>query len=106
MAVDLPIAGFSGIDALPALGINSQRSEGGLVITSRRTDPYWTGRLTSGPLSSAGDNERASLIAWLYATVELNLRVDWVHPRHRLPRYYTAASWPMAGNAKIGRAHV
>ena len=101
MAVDLPITGFSGIGALPALGINSQRSEGGLVITSRRADPYWSGRLTSGPLSSTGDNERASLIAWLYNTVELNLRVDWVHPRHRLPRAYTAATWPMVGNASL-----
>jgi len=101
MAVDLPITGFSGIGVLPALGINSQRSEGGLVITSRRADPYWSGRLTSGPLSSAGDNERASLIAWLHNTVELNLRVDWVHPRHRLPRHYTAGTWPMVGNASL-----
>ncbi|MBI4046575.1 MAG: hypothetical protein HY371_07135 [Devosia nanyangense] len=29
------------------------------------------------------------------------MRVDFVHPRHRFPHAYDAASWPMAGNAEL-----
>jgi hypothetical protein len=99
--VDLPISAFSSLALEPDLGINSARSEGGLIVTSRRTDPWWSGTITTGDLDPRGDNERADFIAWLTWAVDLNMRVDMVHPRHRYPRSYTAQTWPMIGNAQL-----
>lgn len=101
MPVDLPITAFTSLDLAPDLGVIASRSEGGLVITSRRFDPYWRGIFTTGPLSSAGNNERANFLAWLVWVADLNMRVDLVHPRHRYPSSYTAATWPMIGDGSL-----
>ncbi|MFD1944741.1 hypothetical protein [Paradevosia shaoguanensis] len=102
MPINLPDYAFiqSGVD--PDLGIASARSEGGLIITSRRADPFWAGPMTTRPLFAHGPrNEHADFRAFLSRCVDENLRVDFVHPRHRFPHAYDAASWPMAGNAEL-----
>lgn len=102
MPVDMPAYAFTEIGASPDLGIASARSEGGLVITSRSADPYWRGPMTTRPLQPLGlRNEHADFRAFLSTCVDQNLRVDFVHPIHRLPHGYIDATWPMAGNAEL-----
>jgi len=102
MPVEMPAYAFSGISVHPELGVASARSEGGLIITSRKSDPYWRGRMTTVRLQPwGGDNKYADMLAFLSRCVDLNLLVDIVHPRHRLPRAYSAATWPMVGNAEL-----
>ncbi len=101
MPVDLPLNAFTSLDLAPDLGVIAARSEGGLVITSRRFDPYWRGIFTTGPLDPRGDNERADFLAWLVWAADLNMRIDLVHPRHRYPSAYTATTWPMVGDGSL-----
>jgi len=98
----MPAYAFTEIEVDPDLGISSARSEGGLIVTSRRADPFWSGPMTTRPLSSQGErNEHADFRAFLSRCVDENLRVDFVHPVHRFPHAYTEATWPMAGNAEL-----
>ena len=102
MAVDMPDYAFQLVGVKPDLGINHARTEGGLVVTSRRADPFWAGRMTTDNLQgSAGNNQHAALRAFLSRCVDKNLRVDFIHPRHRYPSAYTAATWPMVGNGEL-----
>lgn len=102
MPVDFPAYAFSGIGVQPELGVAYARSEGGLVVTSRKTDPYWRGRLTTIRLEPWGEmNRYADMLAFLSRCVDLNILVDIVHPRHRLPRAYSASTWPMTGDAEL-----
>lgn len=102
MPIDLPAYALTGIAAAPDLGIASAQSEGGLVVTSRQSDPFWRGRFTTRPLEGwQGNNEHADLLAFLINAADLNLRVDIVHPRHRYPSAYTEATWPMSGDGML-----
>lgn len=102
MPVNMPDYAFSNIAVSPELSINSERTEGGLIITSRRSDPYWTGPMTTRPLTGwRDDNEHADFRAFLTQCVDLNMRVDFVHPRHRVPAAYTIDNFPMAGNGAL-----
>lgn len=103
MPVDFPsYAGVSKIGVLPDLGVVAARSQGGLVITSRKIDPFWQGTLTTTKLEPwRGNNQHARFLSFLSRCVDLNLRVDWVPPRHRLPGAYTEASWPLVGDFEL-----
>lgn len=101
MPVNFPLSAFASTDVAPELGVITARSEGGLVITSRRFDPYWKGSYTTAPLDPRGANERADFLAWLTWAADINMRVDFLHPRHRLPKAYTADTWPMSGDAEL-----
>lgn len=102
MPVDMPSYGWQSIGVDPDLGINHARTEGGLIVTSRRSDPFWAGRMTTGPLGgTAGNNEHADFRAFLSRCADKHLRVDFVHPRHRTPSAYSAATWPMVGNGAL-----
>jgi hypothetical protein len=103
MPTTFPPGIFVASDTLtPDLAINFARSEGVLIVTSRRSDPHWRGRITTPKLPSwADDNVRADFMAWLHWAVDLNMRVDFVHPKHRLPRHYTLDTWSMIGNATL-----
>lgn len=101
MPIDFPINAFSSSDIAPDLGVVTARTEGGLFITSRKSDTFWQGSYTTGPLDPRGANERAEFLAWLTWAADNNMRVDFLHPRHRLPRAYTAATWPMIGDAEL-----
>ncbi|HTN64031.1 MAG TPA: hypothetical protein VL147_21165 [Devosia sp.] len=103
MPVAFPSDIFVASDSLAIdLGISVSRSEGGLNITSRRSDPFWRGRITTPPLPAwADDNVRAGFVAWLNWAVDLNMRIDFVHPKYQLPGHYTEDTWPMAGNAVL-----
>ena len=101
MPVYMPAYGFTGIGPLPDIGVASARTEGGLVITSRNSDPFWKGTMSTRRLSGLGTNEYADFVAFLSRCVDLNLRVDFVHPLHRLPSAYNDATWPMIGDAAL-----
>ncbi len=103
MPVPFPAyAGSAKIGVLPDLGVASARSEGGLVVTSRKSDPFWSGSLTTIKLEPwQGGNRHAQFLAFLSRCVDLNLRVDWVPPRHRLPGAYTAQTWPLIGDCSL-----
>lgn len=101
MPTDMPVYAFTGLNVLPNDGKSFARSEGGLVITSSRVDPYWRGRMTTQPLGVDVPNEHADFLAWMSWAVDLNMRVDFVHPRHRLPVSYTLETWPLSGDASL-----
>lgn len=102
MPVDMPAYAFTTLGVQAALGVTVARSEGGLVVTSRQGDPFWSGPMTTRPLQGwKGNNEYADFLAFLTDCVDRHLRVDFVHPRHRLPSAYTAETWPMGGNADL-----
>ena len=95
MAVSLPQGGFSELDGfLPDLGIASAVTLGGIVITSRSADPVVRGRQTTGKLDL---DERRDYEAFLIDCADRHMRVDFVHPRHRVPRSYTADTLPFDG---------
>ena len=94
MAVTLPTGGFEELDIPPDLGIARARTIGSLVVTSRGSDPVVRGKMTTGKLSLA---ERQDWEAFLVDAMDRNLRVDFVHPRHRTPISYTLDSLPFAG---------
>lgn len=98
MALTPPAYGFAAIDLGPDLGISSGRSEGGLIITSRRGDPYVTGKLTTRELKPA---QFADYHAFLLDAVDRLQRLDIINPRYRLPRAYTNATWPLTGDASL-----
>lgn len=75
-------------------GLAFGRDQGGLLINSRHVEPYWSGELTSPPLTRA---ERIEALAFLDDCVDRNLRLDVVHPSYRYPIGYTSADWPMGG---------
>jgi hypothetical protein len=106
MPVTFPDNVFVAADTLaPDKGIAAARSEGGLIVTSRRGDPFWRGTITTPalPLDGPGIERmlRPEFIAWLHWAEDLNMRIDFVHPRHRLPRSYTEDTWPMGGDGAI-----
>jgi hypothetical protein len=101
MPVDMPAYAFTALSLAPDLGIGFARSQGGLLITSRSSDPYWKGTMTTGALEVSPINHHADFMAFLCRCVDLNMRVDFVHPRHRVPQAYTFSNWPMAGNASL-----
>lgn len=85
---------FASPPALPVSPIISDRDESGLIITVRRGEAYWAGTFATGKLSPA---EYAEACAFLDYVVDNNLRVDWSHPRHRVPRSYSLATFPGTG---------
>lgn len=98
MAETFPVTGFSRIGVRIRSGVVTARTTGGLLVTGRRHEPHWAGPFTTGPLEPA---EWSALAAFLEDCVDRNLRVDFVHPRHAVPRAYTPASWPMIGDAEL-----
>src|SRR5690606_38491999 len=76
--------------------------EGGLFITSKKADPFWSGPMTTQPLNGwSEDNQHADFLAFLNDCVDRHLRVDFVHPRHRFPSAYNSVTWPMVGDASL-----
>jgi len=69
-------------------GLAFTRTEGGLIITSRRSDAYLSGRMVTRPLEV---NEYKDLRAFLNAAVQRNRRLDFVHPKFVRPMDYTLA---------------
>jgi hypothetical protein len=102
MPTTMPSYAFTDINVPSALGIAYARTHGGLIVTSRNADPYWHGTMTTQPLGVFGENnQHADFLAWMIWATDNNMRVDFVHPRHRLPRSYSADNWPMIGNASL-----
>jgi len=102
MPENMPAYAFTDLDVTPALGTAFARSQGGLVVTSRNSDPYWRGTMTTQLLDVFGaDNQHADFLAWLIRCCDLNMRVDFVHPRHTLPRSYRSGGWPMIGDGTL-----
>jgi len=98
----MPAYAFTDLDVMPELGTAHARTQGGLVVTSRNADPFWRGTMTTRPLNTFdASNQHADFLAWLVWAVDNNIRVDFVHPLHRVPRQYTADSWPMVGNGAL-----
>lgn len=95
MALTPPAYGYSSIDLGPELGITSFRSEGGLIVTSRRGDPYVTGKLTTRSLKP---DQFADFQAFLVDACDRNELIDIINPRYRLPRSYTGITWPLSGD--------
>lgn len=82
----------------PKPNVAMQRSESGLVITSRFAQPVWTGSFTTPPLTRS---QRTGWLDWLDDCVDRNLRVDFVHPIYAYPQGYDSSSWSMVGNATL-----
>lgn len=82
----------------PVSGVSFARSEGGLMITSRHMEPYWAGTMTTPVLSV---HDRKSWLAWLEDCVDLNRRVDFVHPYYALPAGFEDATWQMVGDGGL-----
>lgn len=102
MPVNMPGYAFSSIDITPDLGRKFARSEGGLVVTSSRSDPFWRGELVTRALNTLPpNNEHARFLAWLNWVCDMNMRVDFVHPVHQYPSQYDASTWPMTGDAEL-----
>lgn len=102
MPVNMPAYAFTSLGVGSEVGSAYARSEGGLFVTSRKADPFWNGPMTTQPLQGwQGNNQHADFLAFLTNCVDRNLRVDFVHPRHRLPSAYTDDTWPMAGDASL-----
>lgn len=98
MPVSLPSLGFSALDIMPDLGIAMARTVGGLIVTSRRSDPFFRGTITTGDLEIA---THSYLQAFLIDCVDQNRLVDFVHPRHVVPRSYTLENLPWPGTGTI-----
>jgi hypothetical protein len=98
MAETFPVSGFKRIGLRVRSGIASTRDRGGLLITTRRAEPYWAGSFTTDELDHAAWSD---LIALLDDCVDRNLRVDFVHPRHAVPRAYTPTSWPLSDDPTL-----
>ncbi|CDP54074.1 hypothetical protein [Devosia sp. DBB001] len=79
-------------------GMKYGRDKGGMLVSTRDMDSYWAGKFTSGKLLQ---DEYADLDAWLTDCVELNKRVDFIHPRFRVPRSYTLDNLPFGGAANV-----
>lgn len=73
-------------------GLAFGRDLGGMLINSRHVEPYWSGVLTTPPLTRA---ERIEALAFLDDCVDRNLRVDVIHPSYRYPIGYKSTDWPM-----------
>ena len=95
MAEVFPWAGFESIGVRIRSGIAMSRDRGGLLLTRRQVEPHWAGSLTTGKLTVA---EHVDGVAFLVDCVDRNLRVDFIHPRFRVPRSYTLASWPLVSD--------
>jgi len=98
MALTPPAYGWSSVDLGPDLGMSSVRSEGGIVVTSRRGDPFVTGKLTTRALKP---DQFADMQAFVVDACDRNERIDVVNPRYRLPRAYTDATWPLITDPAI-----
>jgi hypothetical protein len=101
MAETFPAYSLTNLQLDPDLGITVARSEGGMIVTSRRADPSWTGQMTTRPLAADPINEHADFRAFLSRCADLNLSIDFVHPRHVVPRSYTIATWPLVTDCSL-----
>lgn len=79
-------------------GLAFGRDEGGLNISSRHVEPYWRGTFTTPPLTR---EDRIEALALLDDWVDMNRRVDFIHPSHRFPIGYSEDDWPMSGDATL-----
>ncbi len=79
-------------------GLAFSRDEGGLNISSRHVEPHWSGNFTTPPLTRAA---RIEALALLDDWVDMNRRVDFVHPLYQYPVGYDADTWPMSGDASV-----
>ena len=73
-------------------GLTYGRDRGGLIISSRNVEPYWSGTFSTAPLTR---EDRAEALAFLDDCVDRNLRVDFIHPLYRYPVGYNSATWPL-----------
>lgn len=89
---------FTQVSLRPAPAIAYALEESGVLITGRKADRPWKLEATTDNLTP---DEHADLFALLVEAEEKNLRFEFVHPRRRLPRAYTAATWPMVGDATL-----
>jgi hypothetical protein len=94
----LPQMGWAGIHLDTPSGLSFRREKGGLLINKRNAEPHWEGWFRSGDLDFGA---YADLSTFLTDVVEMNDRIDFVHPRYALPRSYTLANWPMANDAEL-----
>lgn len=79
-------------------GLAFGRDEGGLIVNSRHTEPYWAGTFTTPPLTT---DERITALATLDDWVDMNRRIDFIHPKYEYPIGYDANTWPMSGDATL-----
>lgn len=82
------------LDAPEASGLAFSQAEGGLIITSRQYEPSFRGSMTTRPLLPT---EYSDLEAFLFEAVQRNRRLDFVHPKHTIPRFYTDATFSALG---------
>ncbi|HEV7345784.1 MAG TPA: hypothetical protein VGN60_09170 [Devosia sp.] len=97
MALILPAA-LGVVRLVPASGIASQRSRGGLLLTQRVVEPGWRGRFATDFLEQA---EHQDLAAFVVDVVDRNERIDFVHPRYARPRAYLGGVWPLATDPQL-----
>lgn len=79
-------------------GLAFGREEGGLIVSSRHVEPYWSGTVVTPPLAR---DDRIEALALLDDWVDMNRRVDIVHPLYRWPVGYDEQTWPMVGDATL-----
>lgn len=96
MPLSFPSYGLSQIDVVPQVGMAWSRSEGGIIITSRRVDPFLKGRVVTRLLEP--EFEHPDVLGFILRAVDENQRVDIIPPRHTVPIGYTDTSWPLVGN--------
>lgn len=82
----------------PSLGLTFGRDLGGLGLTGRTADAYWTGTLTTNALSIA---DRQKALADLLYWADMNKRISFVHPQYRYPQGYDADSWPLTDDPVV-----
>lgn len=98
MALAFPSPYFHMIGLKPITGISFIRDSGGLNVTSRNSDAFWAGPMTTGQLELA---EQRDWVGFLNLCVEENQRIDWVNPRYKVPFAYLNAVLPFSGTAVL-----
>lgn len=89
------------LSAPESSGLGFSRSEGGLIITSRHSEPYLAGTMVTRPQVQ---DEFDDLEAFLFGAVQYSRRLDFIHPKHLIPRSYSAtefAALGWSGNANV-----
>jgi hypothetical protein len=98
MAATFPWKLSASANFKPELGITFGRDLGGLGLTGRTADAYWSGTLTTNALSI--DDRQKALSDLLY-WVDMNMRISFVHPQYSYPQGYDAGNWPVAGAVTV-----
>lgn len=99
MAESFVVPVFSSYGIVPNSRVAFGRQRSGLLVAGRSNhQPYWGGPIRTGKLYPY---EYAALYEQLHDGIERNLRFDLLLPRFRVPRAYTADTWPLEADPTI-----